>query len=61
MEDRIPGGLQYYYKMCCKKDSCCRRQACNLEIISPWRCNFWMGGLIYNSISFLRTESLKSY
>jgi len=28
IEDEIPGGLQYCYKMCCKKGGCCRRQAC---------------------------------
>ena len=31
MEDRIPGWLQHYHKMCCKKGSHCRR----------WACMFW--------------------
>jgi len=28
MKDRIPGGLQYCYKTCCKKGGCHGRQAC---------------------------------
>jgi len=28
MEDRIPGWLQHYHKMCCEKGGCHGRQAC---------------------------------
>ena len=28
MEDKIPRWLQHYYKMCCKKGSYYKRQAC---------------------------------
>ena len=28
MEDRIPGWLQHYHKMCCKKGGHCGRKTC---------------------------------
>ena len=28
LEDRIPGGLQYCHKTCCKKSGYCGRQTC---------------------------------
>jgi len=28
MEDRISGGLQYHYEMCCEEGGRCGRQAC---------------------------------
>ena len=31
MEDRIPGGLQHYYKTCCEKGGCHGRQACMFQ------------------------------
>ena len=31
IEDRIPGWLQHYHKMCCKKDGHCGR----------WTCMIW--------------------
>jgi len=46
MEDEIPRWLQHCHEMCCEKGGHHRRQAC---MITPQRCNFWMGGLAYNS------------
>ena len=45
MEDRIPRWLQHHHKTCCKKGGHHGRQTCMI-----WRCNFWMGGLAYDSI-----------
>ena len=49
-KDRIPRGLQHHPKTCCKKGGHHGRQAC---MITPQRCNFWMGGLAYDSIPLL--------
>jgi len=46
MEDEIPRWLQHCHEMCCEKGGHHGRQAC---MITPQRCNFWMGGLAYNS------------
>ena len=56
MEDRILGGLQHHHKMCCEKGDCCKRRACNLEMISLWGCNFWIGGLVYNIFAKTKKE-----
>jgi len=50
MEDRIPGWLQHHYKTCCEKGSCHGRWAC---MITLQRCNFWMGGLAYDSHTYI--------
>ena len=47
MEDRIPRGLQYCLKTCCKKDSHHGRHAC---MITPQRYNFQTSGLTYDKI-----------
>jgi len=41
MEDRIPGWVHHYHKMCCKKGG--------LVFFTPRECNSQMGGLAYDN------------
>ena len=44
IEDGIPRELQHRHKMCCEKGGHCGRWAYMI-----WGCNFWTGGLAYDT------------
>ena len=53
MEDRISRGLQHYHETCCGKGGRHGRWAYDLKVVSPQRCYFQTGGLVYDTLRVL--------
>ena len=59
VEDRIPGWLQHCHKtMLRERWPPWKAGLYNLEMISPWGCNFWMSGLAYNTTTIYNNRSI---
>ena len=63
MENKIPGGLQYHHKTCCKKGGCHGRQACMIQrwfhcgdVISGWM-DLHMTYIVSNGARLIYTRS----